>query len=135
MQHILVGYDGSDAATHALERASRLALAYGCPLTVLTAAADRLVRKDGVVTPALDEELGQHTAERGAAHARDLGVVRVDARVSLEAPDDALVQTASEGYDLVVVGHRGLGALQEFFLGSTAKSVVDRLRTSVLVVR
>ena len=53
----------------------------------------------------------------------------------MEAPDDALVLAAQEGYDLMVVGHRGLGALKELFLGSTAKAVVDRAQCSVLVVR
>jgi len=135
MRRILVGYDGSEAADHALGRAVELARVFDCPLTVLTAAVDRFVREDGVVTPAVDEERGQATAEQGALRARELGVRDVEVRLSLEAPDDALVLAAGEGYDLVVVGHRGLGALQELFLGSTAKAVVDRVQCSVLVVR
>lgn len=135
MQRILVGYDGSEASGHAVDQASRLAKAYGASLTVLTAASDRLVREDGVVTRALDEEQGRHTAEAGAQRARDQGVGSVEVRTSIEAPDDAIALAASEGYDLVVVGHRGHGGLKELFLGSTAKSVVDRVRTSVLVVR
>jgi nucleotide-binding universal stress UspA family protein len=62
-------------------------------------------------------------------------VLEVEARISLEAPDDALVMAARDGYDLVVVGHRGQGVLRELVLGSTAKSVVDRAPCSVLVVR
>jgi nucleotide-binding universal stress UspA family protein len=135
MQRILVGYDGSPAADHALTQACRVARAFDASLTVLTAAADRFVREDGVVTPAADENLAHATAERGAEQVRAAGVTHVDARISIEAPDDALVLAAQEGYDLVVVGHRGLGALQEMFLGSTAKSVVDRVHCSVLVVR
>ena len=135
MNRILVGYDGSEAATHALSQACRLAKQFDCPLTVLTAAADRLVREDGVETLAADEELGRKVAEQGAQSARDQGVREVSLRTSIEAPDDALVFAAEEGYDLVVVGHRGLGALRELFLGSTAKSVVDRVHCSVLVVR
>ncbi|MFN3649553.1 MAG: universal stress protein [Armatimonadota bacterium] len=135
IQRILVGYDGSEAATHALDRAIELAKACGASLTVLTAASDRLVREDGVVTMSADEDLGRRCAESGAARARESGVT-ADAQVSVEAPDDAIVLAAKEGsYDLVVVGHRGVGALEEFFLGSTAKSVVDRLECSVLVVR
>jgi nucleotide-binding universal stress UspA family protein len=135
MKRIIVGYDGSAAATHALDQAARLAAALGASLTVLTAAADRLVREDGVVTPALDESLAEDIAASGAERARRAGVTNVDHRVSLEAPDDALALSCGEGYDLLVVGHRGLGALQEFFMGSTAKSVVDRVTCSVLVVR
>lgn len=135
MKRILVGYDGSEAADHALAQACRLAVAFGSSVTLLTAAADRLVREDGIVTAAVDEKLAHSVAAAGAQRARSAGVSAVDSRISLEAPDDALVLAAQEGYDLLVVGHRGLGALQEFFLGSTAKSVVDRVTCSVLVVR
>lgn len=135
MQRILVGFDGSEQAQNALGQAIRLAKQFGATLTVLTAAADRLVRSDGMLTVAADEEAGQHCAEEGARQAREAGISGVETRVSLEAPDDALAAEAANGYDLLVVGHRGVGALQELFLGSTAKSVVDRVRCSVLVVR
>jgi len=134
MRRILVGYDGSEAAVHALTSASELAKAFGCPLTVLTAAADRLFDDRGVLLPAMDDELGRKSAMEGARRARELGVSHVEARTSLEAPDDALA-AASEGFDLVVVGHRGQGGLKELLLGSTAKAVLDRVRCSVMVVR
>ena len=136
IQHILVGYDGSESSQHALSRACDLAKVYGARLTVLTAASDRFVRKDGMVTMAADEDHAREVAEGGAARVREAGVSQVDTRTSLEAPADAIVIAAKdEPTDLVVVGHRGLGALKELFLGSTAKEVVDRLECSVLVVR
>lgn len=135
MQRILIGYDGSEPAALALHQAARLARAFHAPLTVLTAATDRLVRSDGVLTPAADEAQGRHVAEAGATRARELGVARVETVVSLEAPDDALLQEARKGYDLIVIGHRSLTPLQEFLMGSTAKAVVDRAPCSVLVVR
>jgi nucleotide-binding universal stress UspA family protein len=136
MRRILVGYDGSELAGHALDRACELAKLYGCGVTVLSAAADRLLREDGVLTPALDEAGGQHVAEEGAQRARRQGVTDVRTRTSVEAPDDALVITSEEeGCNLIVVGHRGLSPLQELILGSTAKSIVDRAPCSVMVVR
>jgi nucleotide-binding universal stress UspA family protein len=134
MRRILVGYDGSEVAGHAVDRASELALRCDCPLMVLT-AADRLVHEHGLTAPAVDEELARKTAAQGAERARKQGVRNVEARISLEAPDDALVLVAQEGYDLLVVGHRGRGVLRELLIGSTAKSVVDRAPCSVLVVR
>jgi nucleotide-binding universal stress UspA family protein len=89
-----------------------------------------------MVTMAADEDHAREVAEGGAARVREAGVSQVDTRTSLEAPADAIVIAAKdEPTDLVVVGHRGLGALKELFLGSTAKEVVDRLECSVLVVR
>ncbi len=135
MKKILVGYDGSEPAGHALAHGIRLAKAFQCPLTVLTAAADRLRREDGVLTVAADESLARWTADQGAARARREGVPEVDTRLSVEPPVDAIVHTAADGYDLLVIGHRGSGGLAELFMGSTAKSVVDRVECSVLVVR
>ena len=135
MQRILVGYDGSESARKALDQACFVAKARQCRLTVLTAASEWLVRQDGVVTPAVDEERARRVAEEGAQRARDYGVAEVETRVSVEAPADALARESEDVCDLLVVGHRGLGALQELFLGSTAKSVIDRVPCSVLVAR
>lgn len=135
MKRILVGYDGSEAARHALDQAGKLATAYGAPVTVLTAANDRMVREDGVVTMALDESHAQWTANQGAERLRAAGVANVDTCISLEAPLHALTEAAKEGYDLLVVGHRGHSLLEEMFLGSTAKSIVDQVECSVLIVR
>lgn len=135
MDRIIVGYDGSEAARRALEQASALAVSLHSPLLVLTAAADRLdLRQDGH-GDALDPEPGRRVAEEGARFAREHGVSEVEVHTSLEAPDDALTLLASEGCQLLVVGHRGRGGLRERLLGSVAKSVVDRAPCSVLVVR
>jgi len=91
MRKILVGFDGSEPARHALEKAAELARLSGGTITVLTAAADRLVREDGVVTMAADEDAGMEVAESGADYLRSLGLEAVQARVSVGAPDDALV--------------------------------------------
>ena len=136
MKKILVGYDGSEPSAHALDQACLLARAYGSPLTILTSADDRLVREDGHMTMAADEGLARWTAEQGAQRARAAGVGDVSVQVSIEAPVEGLVHAAKAGgFDLLVVGHRGLSALKEWFLGSTAKSVVDRVECSVLIVR
>ncbi len=135
MKRILVGYDGSEPARHAVDRASEIAKLYGASVTVLTAANDRLVREDGVVTMALDEDHAQWTADQGAERVRQAGVETVGTRLSMETPLHALATEARDGYDLLVVGHKGHSLLEEMFLGSTAKSVVDQVQCSVLIVR
>jgi nucleotide-binding universal stress UspA family protein len=135
MRRIIVGYDGSEPAGRALEEAARLAKLYGAGLTVLTSADDRLVREDGVVTMAADEGLARWIAEQGAARARGEGVADVTPEISLESPAEALIHATRGGCELLVVGHRGQGGLAELFLGSVAKTVVDRSECSVLVVR
>jgi nucleotide-binding universal stress UspA family protein len=135
MQRIIVGYDGSASAQRALNQGVELAKRLGAPLTVLTAADDQFVREDGVVTMAADESLAGRIAEKGAEQAREVGLKDVETRISVESPARALVSATKEGCSLLVVGHRGVGGLQELFLGSVAKSVVDEAGCSVLVVR
>jgi nucleotide-binding universal stress UspA family protein len=136
MKKILVGYDGSEPSAHALDQASRIAKAYGASLKILTAADDRLIREDGQETMAADEALAQWTAEQGAERAQAAGVAQVETCIALKTPEEALSEEANAGgYDLLVVGHRGLGALKELFMGSTAKAIIDKAHCSVLVVR
>lgn len=135
MHRILVGYDGSEPARHAVAQAAALASLTGATVTVLTAAVDRLVRADGVETLAADEALGERVAVEGAHLARQSGAARTETRTAVEAPAEALIAEAARGYDLIVVGHRSLNPLHELFAGSTAKQVVDRAPCSVLVTR
>ena len=135
MQRIIVGYDGSPVSQRALDQAIELAKRWHAPLTVLTVADDRLVRGDGTRTMAADEALAAEIAERGAEQAREIGFKDVETRVSVEPPADALIAASKEGCSMLVVGHRGHGGLQELFLGSVAKKVVDHAGCSVLVVR
>lgn len=41
----------------------------------------------------------------------------------------------TEGYDLVILGSRGLGGLQKFFLGSVSNAVVQEVKASVLIIK
>ena len=135
MQQIIVGFDGSASAQRALNQRVELAKRLGAPLTVLTAAADQFVRGDGQVTMAADEGLAERIANQGAEQAREVGLKDVSIRIAVDPPAKALVDASKEGCSLLVVGHRGVGGLQEMFLGSVAKSVVDEAKCSVLVVR
>ena len=41
----------------------------------------------------------------------------------------------SRKYDLVVIGSRGMGAIKEFFLGSTSNYVMHKSKKPVLIVK
>ena len=49
--------------------------------------------------------------------------------------DEILRAAREEGFDLIVVGHRGLSPLKAFLLGSVSNRVVSHAPCSVLVVR
>lgn len=120
-QRILVGTDGSPTAAKAVARAVEVADAAGAPLTIMTAAR---VERGGTIVDAA-----------AAAH-RDSGV-RIDTLVVDADPVSALIDTAHEGgYDLVVVGNKGMtGVTRLFRLGAVPNKLSHHLPSSMLIVR
>lgn len=107
---VVVGFDGSDAALHALAVAAGLCEDPGRDLTVIIATHDVGIDLDELV-------------QRAAPH---------QVRVDRHRPVEALVDAASRA-DLLVVGSRGVGGLRA--LGSVSERVAHRAASSVLVVR
>ena len=51
-------------------------------------------------------------------------------------PATTIVETASEGgFDLVVIGSRGLGGIKKMLLGSVSNAVAQEAHTSVMIVK
>jgi nucleotide-binding universal stress UspA family protein len=131
---IVVGYDGSDAAKRALQRAADLA-ANGDQIVVVAAAEPHA--RSGITSGArLDpSEYEQRRGDLGEAQ-RLLSERGIDAEL-VEAhgdPGTAIVEAAKDA-DLIVVGSRGLNPVQRILLGSVSSKVVHRASSDVLVVR
>ncbi len=122
-QNVVVGYDGSDSARRALDRAADLVDGYGSTLAVVCVAA---------------RDARDHTA-RLCVVARDrLHARQVTARYYEPVGEAAemLVETADDlDADLLVVGRRDQSALQRLVLGSVSAQVLRRASCDVLVVR
>jgi nucleotide-binding universal stress UspA family protein len=120
-ERILVGTDGSRTAAKAVDRAVEVAADTGAALTIFTAA-----RPDqGERTVVADKE--RHA---GAGVTIDTKVVDADA-VS------ALIEEALDGgYDLLVMGNKGMTGLSRFFKpGSVPEKVSHHLPCSLLIVK
>lgn len=51
-------------------------------------------------------------------------------------PAQTIADTANEeGYDMVVIGSRGLGGLKQLFLGSVSNAVIHEVKSNVVVVK
>jgi nucleotide-binding universal stress UspA family protein len=131
---IVVGYDGSDAAKRALERAMTLAGDDG--QIVVVAAAESHARA-GITQGA---HLDPSEIERRRKDLEEAKVLLSERGVDAETieaqgdPGDVIVESA-KGADLVVVGSRGLNPLKRLLLGSVSSKVVHRAECDVLVVR
>jgi len=118
---ILVGTDGSETASRAVARAVEVARSTGARLTILSAG--RAAKGKAVVEAA------------AAAHAGS--GVEIETLVVEQEPVGALIDTAATGgYDLVVVGNKGMTGVSRFFsLGAVPNKLSHHLPTSLLIVR
>lgn len=118
---ILVGTDGSSTASKAVDRAVQVAATAGAALTIFTAG--RPAQGDKVV------------AEAAAAHA-DAGVP-IDTKVVDTDAVTGLIQEATDGgFDLLVMGNKGMTGVTRFFrLGSVPNKVTHHLPCSLLIVK
>jgi len=137
---ILVAFDGSPEAAHALNQAAELARLAGAHLSIVGVVP--LVSSGfGVAMPAGDAVARTLSESRSALEAQRArvqagGLAAVDTHLLEGEPVSAIVGfVESRGIDLVVVGTRGLDAVGRFFLGSVSDGILHYAGCSVLVVK
>ncbi|MDF5754249.1 universal stress protein [Spongiactinospora sp. TRM90649] len=131
---VLVGYDGSDFSTRALEWAMDEAELREVPLTVLHTWHWPYDNTDPQAKAHL-RETAEHVLGHGAglagAHGGPRGV-RAELR---EGPASARLAEMSADAGLLVVGSRGLGRRAQTVLGSVAEHVAGHADCPVIVIR
>ena len=130
----IVGYDGSQAAERALERAAALA---DDEIRIVVVAVAEPYPRSGIVIPANrdPEEIQKRRGQLDDARTL-LSMRGIDAETVLARGDPAEVLVeASRDAGLVIVGSRGLNRLQRAALGSVSSKVVHDAACDVLVVR
>ena len=96
-------------------------------------AAFERVSMDGYVPAELKEGAYKEIAKIQREMPED---IHVNSTVELGSPAETIVETAEdEGYDLIVMGSRGLGRFEGFLMGSVSQYVLQHVHCPVLVVR
>lgn len=137
---VVVGVDGSEAATRALRWAARWAADREAPLHVVYAygLVARYFATEAPVPPSVIESLleeAQHIVDAAAREATELAPgLAVSARAVDEPPVPALTHR-SRTAALVVLGASGLGGFTGMLAGSTAVAVAAHAHAPVVVVR
>jgi len=146
---ILIAFDGSREARHAIEVAG--ALMPGARATVVTvhdawnrvehAAVARLALPDSIIVPAADKltaalaEAAEATAARGRAFAVAAGLDAGHQVEPASKPWHGLMAVAARSAaDLLVCGARGHGGLSRALLGSTSSSLLHHASVPLLIV-
>jgi len=135
MKKIVVGYDESDTAKRALERAAQLAKAFDSELIVASVAPvmTSIGRSAGPVDPT--DTPSEHVEE--LHHARtylDGEGVNADYVAGLGHPAETLADLANDrDADLIVVGHHHSG-ISRLLGQSVSDSIAHRVHCDVLLV-
>lgn len=138
---IVVGVDGSESATRAVEWCAQHAPALDAEVVAVHAVEEPVYPVPTLayvaVPPLSDEaraELLRLLDEEWCAPLRD-GSVRYRALLVDGPPATALVQVADdEDADLVVTGRRGRGGFAELVLGSTSHHLVHHAGRPLVIV-
>jgi len=114
-ERILVGTDGSPTAAKAVDRAAELAAAVKARLTIVS--------------------VGQQAQQVVEAEKQRLADTGLDIETTTAAGDPAAVLAEmAAGYDLLVVGNKGMTGAGRFFLGSVPNKVSHHSPCSLLIV-
>ena len=148
IKKVLVALDGSESAEKALDFAIDLAEKYSAKIELIS-----VVPHITYFAPLSEDELFptkayiEYSNEVEAIHKKILSDAKKKAKKSkpnLEVsikfaegkPADKIIETAEKGdFDIVVLGHRGLGDIKEFLLGSVSHRVAHKTTRTVIIVK
>jgi len=141
MKRFLVGVDGSDEAGAAADKAADLAKATGASLRLVYIVPPNPPPGPGdYMTKWERRDLVEHTYAAALLRQLELRCRRDGVDIDTESGIGPVAETLADmaesgGFDLVVVGHRGRGAVRRALLGSVADRLVQISPRPVLVVR
>jgi nucleotide-binding universal stress UspA family protein len=138
MKTIVVGYDETEPARRALERAADLAAAFGSKVIVTSVApvmAGFGSREMGGIDPADPPEEHQKELDHAKEFLSGRGI-EGDYRMSVGDPADAIVELADQVQaDLIIVGTRHLSLVQSMLGLSVSGAVKRKAHCDVLTVQ
>ena len=148
LRNVLVAVDGSENSHRALDFALDLGEKFNAAIMILNVS-------ESLPMGAVPEESTAYSSGGMAVFAKDLRKIHEEilskavARARMVKPNLAIssmlregdpaleiVNAAKEGgFDVIVVGHKGLGKMKELFLGSTSEKVAHLAPCPVIIVR
>jgi nucleotide-binding universal stress UspA family protein len=134
MKTIVLGYDDSDPARRALERAADLATAFGSKVIVTSVAPMLVGRAGGPVDPADPPDDHKRELMRAASALEERGI-EGDFDLALADPASHIVELAERrGADLIVVGTHEPSFLERLLGLSVTRNVERKAHCDVLIV-
>ncbi len=136
IKRILVGIDGSSNSNKAASFAAKIAKQFDAEVTLLFVVSpsdhDMLAGK----STTMNEEnrgFGEQRLKNAESTFTETGV-NFDTDIEFGHAAEKILQVSERGYDLVVVGNRGLSAVRGFLMGSVSSQVAQHSKVPVVVV-
>lgn len=144
MKKILVAVDGSDSGFRALMRGHKLGSAFKSNLTILNVIDDPVDSNISTIGGFSDYRLlMEKNLKKESENLLDSYMEhfkaypgQVDTLILFGNPANKIIELSEkEGYDLIIVGSRGLGTFAGAMLGSISNKVVNKSKVDVLTVQ
>lgn len=135
---ILLAVDGSDHSLRAAKQAVKLASGSTESQVTIVFVADYDNAKNEVLHSGSSMELDLQRRKKLQPVEEKMAAASIRYKVEIlhGTPGPAIVEYANkEGFDVLVIGSRGLNSLQEMVLGSVSHKVVKRANCPVLIVK
>jgi nucleotide-binding universal stress UspA family protein len=140
-RRLLVALDGSETSRRAAEAAVAMAASHGADLVLVHVVDDDRVREIAAALGTDESEARgrlRDNAERVLESGRELAArkqVPCTARVETGDPPREIDRLACQlGADLILLGKVGQRGVRSWFIGSTARRLIESTRIPVLVI-
>jgi nucleotide-binding universal stress UspA family protein len=137
-EHILLASDGSDNAVRAAKEAVKIASLNEQAFIEVVYVMDIDKSKYDVIHNHSKEEADLERRKKNSKVLQYLNEAHIDYKTTVlrGQPGPEIVKYANENkVDIVVIGSRGLNALQEMVLGSVSHKVMKRVNCPALIVK
>ena len=133
---ILVAFDDSENAMRAVKAGEEIAVRFEAEITLIYAAYVPSMYDDDLrpeIRDALRED-GRRILD-AAVHSFSGSGIKPQTRLLFdEKAEDGILRIAREGFDLIILGSRGLDVTRRKALGSTSMRVLEKSGCPVLIV-
>ncbi len=148
IENILVGVDGSENSFKALDFALNLAEKFNASVMILNVSESLVMgtvteevtgSSDGNTSTFVTDlrQIHNEILSRSVAHAKAVKPnLSVSSMLKEGEPAAEIINAAKEGgFDVIVVGHRGLSKMKERVLGSISEKVANLAPCPVIIVK
>ena len=138
-RHLVAALDGSESSLRALDVAIELAARAGATLDVVSVEEELprylATHEESAAERSTADSYFAHLHDEARRRAERVGITPRATLLRGHEVQALVDYVCADGYDLLVVGHRGHSGVWGTFLGSTADKLVGHTPCSVLVIR